>query len=65
MHYDVIIIDSPAFGACVDAQVMAASIGGAVLIANRNESQAKGLQAAMAQIHNADAQVLGCVLNEQ
>ena len=65
LHYDVIIIDSPALGTCVDAQVMAASIGGAVLIANRNESRAKGLQAAMAQIHNADAQVLGCVLNEQ
>ena len=63
-QYDVIIIDSPALESCVDAQVMAAPIGGVVLVANRNESQAKGLQAAIAQIHNADAQVLGCVLNE-
>ena len=64
-QYDVIIIDSPALESCVDAQVMAASIQGVLLVANRNESKAKGLRAAIAKIQNADATVLGCVLNEE
>ena len=63
-QYDVIIIDSPALESCVDAQVMAASIQGVLLVANRNESKAKELRAAIAKIQNAAAAVLGCVLNE-
>ena len=63
-QYDVIIMDSPALEACVDAQVMAASIKGAVLVANRSNSRLNGLKAAVRQITNADASVIGCILNE-
>lgn len=64
-QFDVIIIDSPALDECVDAQVMAATVGAVLLVANCHHTTAKGMQKAVAQIHNADAKVLGCVLNEQ
>ena len=64
-QFDVIIIDSPALEGCVDAQVIAATVQGVLLVVNRHQTKAKGLQDAMTQIHNADAKVLGCVLNEQ
>lgn len=64
-QYDVIIIDTPALQECVDAQVMAATVHGVLMVANRNQTQVVQLHAAIELIHNADAQVIGCVMSEQ
>lgn len=63
-QFDVIIIDSPALAECVDAQVIAASTKGALLVAHKNLTSVSGLNNAKELLINADAQVLGCVLNE-
>ena len=64
LQFDVIIIDSPALAECVDAQVIAASTKGALLVAHKDLTSVSGLNNAKALLINADAQVLGCVLNE-
>lgn len=62
-RYDVILLDAPALAACADAQVVVAPVQGAIVVACKHVSSLKGMQQLLTRIHNAGAEVIGCVLS--
>ena len=62
-HYDVILLDAPALASCADAQVVVAPVQGAVVVACQHASSLKSMQQLLTRLHNAGAEVVGCVLS--
>ena len=62
-RYDVILLDAPPLAACADAQVVVAPVQGAVVVARQHASSLKGMQQLLTRLHNAGAEVVGCVLS--
>lgn len=63
-EFDVIIIDTPAGNACAEAQTLALQAGGALLVARRNRTRVRPLQAFSRMLSDAGVVVVGSVLNE-
>ena len=62
-HYDVIILDSPALDGIADAAVLAHSVDGVLLVADRRRLRAPELARALESLEKSGANVLGVVLN--
>lgn len=63
-RFDVIIIDTPPMADCADAQVVASRAGGALLVANRDQTRLSGMRTMVDMLQTSGATVLGSVLNE-
>ena len=61
--YDVIILDSPALDGIADAAVLAHSVDGVLLVADRRRLRAPELARALESLEKSGANVLGVVLN--
>jgi protein-tyrosine kinase len=63
-HYDVVLIDTPAAGDCVDARSAAASAGAALVVARKDASSLDAVTRLANTMAQSGIAVLGAVLNE-
>lgn len=63
-YFDVVIYDSSALGLYADAQVIAGSVQGTIIIAFKNKTKSKDLNEIVNRLKDSNAKILGCVLNE-
>nr|WP_314900890.1 chain length determinant protein tyrosine kinase EpsG [uncultured Deefgea sp.] len=63
--YDVVIYSTTPLENAADAQLVASRVKGAILVASRNKTPVKGLEAAKSQLQSANATLLGCVLSQE
>jgi receptor protein-tyrosine kinase len=63
-RYDVILIDTPAFDVCADAQSIASRAGAALVVARNNVSHVRSLRNLADGLGQASVVVVGTVLNE-
>src|SRR5262249_34680233 len=63
-HYDRIVLDSPPLGAVTDAAVLSTLVDGVVLVAKAQQTGREMLSRAVRQLHDVNANILGCVLND-
>ncbi|QKJ66849.1 chain length determinant protein tyrosine kinase EpsG [Deefgea piscis] len=63
--YDVVIYSTSALKDAADAQLVASRVKGTILVASRNKTPVKGLEAAKLQLQSASATLLGCVLSQE
>ncbi|WP_297572286.1 chain length determinant protein tyrosine kinase EpsG [uncultured Deefgea sp.] len=63
--YDVVIYCTSALKDAADAQLVASRVKGTILVASRNKTPVKGLEAAKSQLQSANATLLGCVLSQE
>lgn len=61
--YEVILVDTPAFGGCADAGTVAARAGAALVVACRDASSVPGLSSVSASLREFGVSVVGAVLN--
>lgn len=64
-RYDNVIIDCSPAHACADAQIVAASAGCALLVAERNMTRAVDLAQLREQFALAGVQIVGAILNDE
>lgn len=62
--YDLLILDTPPLLAASDAAIVSRSVDGAVLVVRAGRTERAALQAAVQQLANVGARVLGTVLND-
>lgn len=62
-RFDFVVIDSPPILAVSDALLLANIVDGVMLVVEHGRSREDHLHAAMIRLHDADAAVLGAVLN--
>lgn len=62
--YDLVLIDSPPLLGASDAAVLGADADGVLLVVRAGATERGAARAAMQQLHNVDARVLGAVLND-
>jgi protein-tyrosine kinase len=62
--FDYVIVDTPAAVYGVDAQVIAARCGAALVVARKNESRVAELQQLVAVLSDSPARMAGVVMNE-
>lgn len=62
--YDVILLDTPSASLYADAQTVAARAGGALLVARKNASRAWHVRALSDAVAQANAALVGTVLND-
>lgn len=62
--YDVIIVDTPAATDSADVQVIAARLGGALLVARKDLSFASSMQRLNTSLEHVNVSVVGAVLND-
>lgn len=62
-RYDVVLIDTPSSDASADAQAVAVRAGAALVVARRNRSRVKALQALCSMVVDSGGRVVGTVLN--
>lgn len=62
--FDMVIIDTPALGAVIDAAIIAPKCDGVVLVTEANETSAKAAIGVKKQLEMSDCKILGCVLNK-
>ncbi len=63
--YDVVIYSTTPLENAADAQLVASRVKGTILVASRNKTPIKGLEAAKSQLQSANATMLGCVLSQE
>jgi capsular exopolysaccharide synthesis family protein len=63
-HYDVVIIDTPAFSKTADATVISALCDGALLVARKGVTKNISFGLMKKQLDNANVRILGSVVNE-
>ena len=63
--YDVVIYTTTPLENAADAQLVASRVKGTILVASRNKTPVKGLEAAKSQLQSANATLLGCVLSQE
>jgi capsular exopolysaccharide synthesis family protein len=61
--YDHIIFDSPPVGAVTDAAILAPQLDGVLLVLRANRTHRKAVHAALRQLRDVGANVVGGVLN--
>lgn len=61
--FDFVVIDTPPLQAVIDAAIIAAEADATVLVVREGFTQRNDLRAAYAQLEQAGAHVLGCVMN--
>jgi protein-tyrosine kinase len=64
MHFDVILIDTSAAEAGMDAQIAALYCGGAMLVARQHETKLDALKRLKEALQGSDTQCLGAVLTD-
>jgi len=62
--FDHVIVDTPAMMYGVDAQVVAARCGAALIVARKDQSRVAALQQLVATIGQSSARIAGVILNE-
>jgi chain length determinant protein tyrosine kinase EpsG len=62
--FDHVIVDTPAMQFGVDAQVIAARCGAALLVARKDQSRVASLQQLVAALSQSPARIAGVILNE-
>jgi protein-tyrosine kinase len=62
--FDVILLDSPATAECTDAHTVAARAGAALIVGRRNASRLAAFRATSAALAQANAAIVGTVLND-
>jgi Mrp family chromosome partitioning ATPase len=62
--FDYVIVDTPAAVYGVDAQVIAARCGAALVVARKNESRVTDLQQLVAALSASTARMAGVIMNE-
>jgi chain length determinant protein tyrosine kinase EpsG len=62
-RYDVILVDSPAAAENSDAEIVAARVGGAMVVARKNRTRVAELTKLEQKLLDAQAQVVGSVFN--
>ena len=62
-EYDQVIFDSPPLGAVTDAAILAPQLDGALLVLRAQQTHKKSVLAAMRQLRDVKANLLGGVLN--
>lgn len=63
-HFEIVIMDSPPIIAVTDAQVLAQTADGVLLVVKSGQSQTEALKRAEVLIKNVKARLLGVVLND-
>ncbi|MCD7034593.1 CpsD/CapB family tyrosine-protein kinase [Metabacillus sp. GX 13764] len=63
--YELVIFDSPPILAVTDAQVLANLVDGVVLVVSSGKTEIEGAKKAKEQLQNANAKLLGAVLNNK
>lgn len=61
--FEVILVDTPAFGVCADAGTVAARCGAAMVVACRDSSSLPGMAAVTGALREFSVTVVGAVLN--
>ena len=61
--YDYVIVDTPSLGSVIDGSVIAAMTDGTILVLESKASNREVLDRAILQLKNADAKMLGVVVN--
>ena len=61
--YEVILVDTPAYGSCADACTVSARAGAALVVACRDASSLPGLSAVAGSLREFGVSVVGAVLN--
>ena len=61
--FEVILVDTPAFGACADAGTVSARCGAAMVVACRDASSMPGMAAVTGSLREFGVTVVGAVLN--
>ena len=62
-NFDVILLDSPPVIAVTDAAVMSTIVDGVVLVIKAHQTHREAIRRAQTLLNNADAHILGCLLN--
>ena len=62
--FDFIIFDMPAVNAAMDAKVMSVNVDATILVSAINETSKKGLYSAANTLAEADANVIGTIVNK-
>jgi len=62
--FDHVIVDTPAMMYGVDAQVVAARCGAALIVARKDQSRVAALQQLVSTISQSSARIAGVILNE-
>lgn len=62
-HFDIVLFDTPAIGAVVDAAILAPSADGVLLVVERAKTQEKAVRAAYRQLADVGAKPIGVVMN--
>lgn len=63
LEYDTVIMDGPPLLAATDSAILAANLGGTLLVVDANRTDQRTLLAAREQLESVKAAVLGVVLN--
>ncbi len=64
LHYDVVVLDTPPVTESADAQIIAARVGMAVLVAQRGRTAVAALQRSVNALRDCGAELAGTVLND-
>jgi len=64
-RFDYVLIDAPAIGAYSEVALLAAQTDGVILVAQQNETKCARVEEARAALQNAQAKILGVVLNRR
>jgi receptor protein-tyrosine kinase len=62
-RYDVVIVDTPPFLQCADAQLVAARARGAVIAAKRHDARLADIMRVKAQLQSDEVVLLGAVID--
>ncbi len=63
-HYDVVLVDTPAWSAGADAQVVSARAGAAVVVARPGHTPARALDRVVASLKECGTPLVGSVFNQ-
>ncbi len=63
-YYDIIIIDTPSVGDVIDAEVVAKSADGFIMVAEANRVKKKDLESCIEELEKAGSECIGVVLNK-
>lgn len=64
-RFDFVLIDAPAITDNPDTALLASQVDGVILVAQQNETSCDALEAARTALQNAQAKILGVVLNRR
>ena len=62
-HYDVVVVDTPAGSGYADAQIIAAAVGSAIVVAHRNRARRARLHRFVRALRKSEAHIIGTILN--